>query len=402
MLSRTELLEAIRNGENSFTELKEDTLRPEDLATEICALLNFEGGYILLGVADDHTVVGITRRDLEEWVMNICRDRLSPPVIPSFGIIKDVDPGRDVAIIQLPNGLSKPYARVHNSRHTYYIRVGTTNREASRDELLRLFQAGGLVRFGVKPVVGALPLDLDPRRLEDYLVRVLKAGDLEPDERARIAHSLEFLVEAGGDIVPTADGILLFGLAAKRYIPQSGIRAIAYAGTDPDYAALADVSLVGPMVGLFDRRGELLEAGLVEQAIAFIRSNAPPVASIVDGRNVEAEAFPIDVLREVVVNALVHRDYSIGGTDITVTLYADRLEVASPGRLPNTATVEALRTGFRYARNQTLVNVMKDYGYADARGMGVRLKIIPGMRLHNATEPELLEGESSFTVRLRR
>ena len=108
------------------------------------------------------------------------------------------------------------------------------------------------------------------------------------------------------------------------------------------------------------------------------------------------------MVREVLVNALIHRDYSIAGTDIMLTVYADRMEVVSPGRLPNTVTVDGMRSGARYARNQTLVNIMRDYGYVDARGMGVRNKVIPGMRAHNGTEPDLIEEEYRFIVRLRK
>lgn len=100
------------------------------------------------------------------------------------------------------------------------------------------------------------------------------------------------------------------------------------------------------------------------------------------------------------MNALVHRDYSIAGTDIMLTIFADRMEIVSPGRLPNTITVDGMRAGARYARNQTLVNIMRDYGYVDARGMGVRNKIIPGMRAHNGTVPDLIAEEYRFTVRL--
>ena len=100
------------------------------------------------------------------------------------------------------------------------------------------------------------------------------------------------------------------------------------------------------------------------------------------------------------MNALVHRDYSIGGTDIMLAIYADRLEIQSPGRLPNTVTPEGMKSGMRYARKQTLVNVMRDYRYVDARGMGVRDKIIPDMREHNGTEPEFFPEESRVTVRL--
>ncbi len=83
-----------------------------------------------------------------------------------------------------------------------------------------------------------------------------------------------------------------------------------------------------------------------------------------------------------------------------LSIFSDRLEIQSPGRLPNTVTVEGLRSGMRYARNQTLVNVMRDYGYVDARGMGIRNKVIPLMYDNNGTDPEFIEEENRFTVRL--
>ena len=100
------------------------------------------------------------------------------------------------------------------------------------------------------------------------------------------------------------------------------------------------------------------------------------------------------------MNALVYRNYSIACTDIMLAILSDRMEIVSPGRLPNTVTVEGMRAGARYARNHTLVNAMRDYKYVDARGMGVRNKIIPGMRAHNGTDPDLVEEEYRFTVRL--
>ena len=138
------------------------------------------------------------------------------------------------------------------------------------------------------------------------------------------------------------------------------------------------------------------------QAWDFVRRNTTPSARLEGARRIDRWDYPGEVVREVIGNALVHRDYSIAGTDIMLVIFSNRLEVVSPGRLPNTVTPEGMRAGLRYARNQTLVNVMRDYGYVDARGMGVRNKIIPGMRAHNGTEPDLIEEEYRFTVRLRK
>ena len=154
------------------------------------------------------------------------------------------------------------------------------------------------------------------------------------------------------------------------------------------------------MVSLRAANGDIIEAGLVEQAWDFVRRNTTPIANIEDTQRVDSWQYPESVVREAVVNALVHRDYSIAGTDIMLEIYSDRLEITSPGRLPNTITPDGMKAGARYARNQTLVNIMRDYGYAEARGMGVRNKIIPGMFAHNGTEPDLIAETNRFTVRL--
>ena len=131
-----------------------------------------------------------------------------------------------------------------------------------------------------------------------------------------------------------------------------------------------------------------------------MRRNTASLARLEGARRHDRWEYPEEVLREVIVNALVHRDYSIAGTDVMLSIFSDRLEVHSPGRLPNTVSVEGMKSGMRYARNQTLVNVMRDYGYVDARGMGIRNKVIPLMYANNGTEPDFIEEESRFTVRL--
>ena len=100
------------------------------------------------------------------------------------------------------------------------------------------------------------------------------------------------------------------------------------------------------------------------------------------------------------MNAVAHRDYTLAGTDVEVSLYQDRLEVISPGRLPNGVTVEKMAEGLRAARNELLKEILRDYGYVDHLGMGVRNKIIGSMRTHNGTRPDLIEDENRFTVRL--
>ena len=121
-----------------------------------------------------------------------------------------------------------------------------------------------------------------------------------------------------------------------------------------------------------------------------------------EGIRVRRWDYPIDVLREAVVNALVHRDYLLSATTIELSVYANRLEIVSPGRLPKGVTPEGMRLGCRSARNQVLNYTMRDYGYMEHMGMGIPRKIVRGMRAHNGTEPELIADLDAerFTLRL--
>ena len=157
-MNRARFNELIREGENSSLEFKRDGLRIEVLAKELVAFLNLEGGTVLIGVEDDGSVSGTTRENIEEWVVEACRMKIEPQVIPLLSWTRNIEPGLDVLAVAVSPGPDKPYARVHNHRRTYYIRVGSTSREASQEELGRMYQASGHLRYGAKPVYPALIL----------------------------------------------------------------------------------------------------------------------------------------------------------------------------------------------------------------------------------------------------
>ena len=217
-----------------------------------------------------------------------------------------------------------------------------------REDEQRLYQQSGGLRYGLKPVPGTTVGALDLRRLRDYFERVVDAeGSFpeDPDERAGLLVNLEFAVATAGRTVPTVDGILLFGRNPKRTLPQSGVRALCYPEKEPDYATRADEDLKGPLVPLLNEEGTIIEAGLVDQAWDFVRRNTTPSAHLEGNRRVDHWEYPESVIREAIGNALVHRDYSIVGTDVMLAIYSNRLEVVSPGRLPNTVTPEGMRSG---------------------------------------------------------
>ena len=147
--------------------------------------------------------------------------------------------------------------------------------------------------------------------------------------------------------------------------------AFANPGLEKDYSAKERVAIRGPMVPLFSE-DELVENGVVEQAVQFVRRNTEIISELQDGaRRSDKWAYPEEALRETIVNALVHRDYLLSGSDVELSIYSDRLEIISPGRLPNGITTQRMLTGCRAARNQLLKDVMRDYGYLEHMGMGI-------------------------------
>jgi ATP-dependent DNA helicase RecG len=399
-MTHTELLEIISNGENSGVEFKRDVVQNADLAKELVAFSNFTGGIVLLGVEDDGRISGITRgrAGVEEFVMNTCRDKIRPAIIPFFEVIRDVEPGKDVAVVRVTRGLDV-HTRWHNNHNTYFIRVGTQSREPSPEELQRLFQQRGAIRAELRPVSGARLDDLDLRRLRDYFGRI-RQQTAPPDNDEATWRTLLVNTEIMAEEGVTLGGILLFGKTPNRFIPQAGIDSVAFPGTEKDYAARERTALRGPMTPLLDNGNAVVENGLVEQALEFVRRNTAVTASLENGRRIDRPTYPPDVIREAVVNALIHRDYLLTSTDIELAIYSDRLEIISPGRLPNGITPERMRAGTRAARNQLMKDIMRDYGYVEGMGMGIRRKIIQGMMAHNGTAPELVEDGERFILRL--
>ena len=169
-MTRAELTEIIRNGENSSVEFKRDDVHADSLAREMSALLNFEGGVILLGVEDDGGVSGLRNRaDAERRIMEIARGRVQPGFIPSWSVVV-LDGGAGVGVVRIgADEPGKPYKAKRGSHWATFVRVGGTSREATRDEEGRLHQAGRLMRYEMKPVLDVGLEGLDRHRREGVL-----------------------------------------------------------------------------------------------------------------------------------------------------------------------------------------------------------------------------------------
>ena len=403
-VDKAELIQLIRDGENSMVEFKRDYDRPESLAKEIAALLNFEGGRILLGVEDDGGIAGLqrSRQEAEEWIMNLVRQSIQPAFIPSWTCVA-LDDGKIIGVVGLPaDAPGKPYKAKRGRSWVTFVRVGSTSREASRDEEGRLYQAARIVRYDLNPIPGTGFESLDLERIANYFRVVKKRGAPAMEDTAawkRILANIDLLAQEE-TAAATAAGLLLFGKNPNRRLPQAGMTAAAFPGSEKDYATVDEELIRGPLVSLLSPGKKVLEPGVIDRAVEFVRRNMGSCAWLEGGRRRRKPALPLDAVREAVVNAAAHRDYTLARTDIEISLYRDRLEIISPGRLPNGLTVEKMKEGARAARNEILKEILRDYGYVEHLGMGVRRRIVESMRKHNGSEPDLIEEENRFTVRL--
>lgn len=343
----------IPKAENQYIEFKSEKVSAKNLAEEIVAFANAEGGEIWLGVEDDRQITGISR-SYEEDIMNICRSGVIPPLQPTYKEIESDIEGVKIARISIAKGVDRPY---YTSKNQYYIRVGSTKRIASREELIRLFQASGLFHYDLVEIDGTGISQLDFSAIADYFSRyqISFAHETE-DEKIRLLTASDVL---GTNEKSTLGGVLVFGINPERILPQAGISFAHFSGNNLD-AELLDKKILG---GSLPRQ--------VDNALAAIKANRAIASTIQGAKRVESPHYPDKVFRELLVNATVHRNYSVVGSQIRVFMFNDRIEFISPGRLPNTVSIEKLSVGTSFARNPLLVRLMENLGYMDKLGRGL-------------------------------
>jgi len=383
-----ELLNIIRQGESKRVEFKAELDRPERIAEEITAFANMEGGMILFGVGDDGVVVGLSpsnrarglRAD-EEYLINIARNNCEP------GLLIEVDEvdvgGKKVLVLGVPIGWDKPYRVKHNSK--YFIRVGSTKREATREEQFRLFQAGDFLKYDFFPIGFTTMDDIDKDKVLRYFSRIYER-EFQGEVDENLLVNLDIFTRVMGEPRTTVGGMLAFGKEPQRFLPQSGIDLARYAGTEISHEIIDRTNLDGTLDELIDG------------TVAFVKRNTRNAGTIVDTKRVDVSEYPMDVVREVITNAVAHRDYSIAGSRIRVFIFEDRLEIISPGRLPNTINLENIAYR-QYSRNRLLMEYLLKLGYVERLGTGIIL-ILRRMLEYCGREPEFDERENEFLVRL--
>ena len=393
--TRDQILDQLRAGEDGRTEFKEvrfgdrGVLSPntEDLADELAAFANAEGGVVFLGVDDSGAVTGIPLAKMnvvEHWLLNVATHNCDPPIRPL--VRKAVLPGdgakdERIVLVEVARGLY-----VHRtSGGRYYTRVGSTKRDLAPSELARLFQQRGREYvFDEQLVLAATVGNLSRNRLEAFFGRSPIIPWLDLLRNTRVVSRDEDGVDR-----PTVAGLLVFATEPTEFLASGSIEAACYHGTRLSSEDLIHAErLAGPV-------SDQIDAG-----IAFVARFMPTGVSAGAGAR-----YDIDVVDEAIVNAVAHRDYAIAGSKIRLFLFADRLELYSPGKLPNTITLQDMpyRT---FTRNQLLVSFLsrirsKRTGqvFLESRGEGVR-KILKDGEAHSGRRPkyELFGDELRLTL----
>ena len=382
-----QIRDQLRAGEDGRAEFKEvrvgdrGVLSPntEELAGELVAFANADGGVVFLGVDDSGAVRGIPpeRWDpVEQWVLDVATHNCDPPVRPVVrkALLSDDQEGEHrILLAEVPCGL-----HVHRtSCGRYYTRVGSTKRDLTPPELARLFQQRGREYvFDEQPVLAASVEDLNRNRLEAFFGRSPTIPWLDLLRNTRVT----FRDEDGVDR-PMVAGLLAFATEPTEFLASGSIEAACYSGTRLSSDDLIHAErLAGPV-------SDQIDAG-----IAFVARFMQPSPTRATSTGT-VPAHDLDVVDEAIVNAVAHRDYAIAGSKIRLFLFADRLELYSPGKLPNTITIEDMpyRT---FTRNQLLVSFLsrlrsKRSGqvFLESRGEGVR-KILEDGEAHSGRRPE--------------
>jgi ATP-dependent DNA helicase RecG len=225
-MTESDLKEVLAQGENSSIEFKSAKVRPYSLAKEMVALLNSFGGIILIGVDDDGQVEGIDEEfDYEEWIMNIARNNVVPEI--NLEVEEQEIDDQKIILIDIPKGKAKPY---QTNKSEFLVRVGSTNRNASQQELLRLFQKSGFFHFDSTGVDGTSLKDINLTKVDEYFSRYdIDFINESEEDKLRLLQNTDILTE---DNKTTVGGLLIFGINPQRYLLNASISFARFKGKE--------------------------------------------------------------------------------------------------------------------------------------------------------------------------
>ncbi|MCI0558498.1 MAG: putative DNA binding domain-containing protein [Nitrososphaera sp.] len=383
MTTEREIKELIEGSETLHVEFKSARAHSEALAAALVSFLNTEGGFLLMGVEDDGQVSGVenveaTRQRLDQILAN----SIIPRATAYLETVKYG--GKDLLKVGVPRGLDRPY---QTNKGQCFIRTNTGKRLASREEIRRLYLAVRAFYYDESTLVGTSLGDVDFDVFNDFLAQAYGYSKDETRTRVEYTQLLRNLKAMQGDELTVA-GLLFFGRYPQTYLATARIDFARFAGIRAGETITDRKEVGGRLPQQLDGIEQILRIHLLHRGA--IREFQP-----------EAQyEIPLEMLREALINALVHRDYSLA-SPIRVLIFDDRLEIHSPGKLPNGVTVDNIRAGVHVERNPIILSLMAKVGLMTRLGTGI-LRILRLAKETGLPEPGLVETESEFIVTLYR
>lgn len=382
----------INDTENDTIEFKQNLSGTKSFIKDICAFANTNGGFIIIGI-DDKTkkITGISKDDifqLEEKVANIIADNFDNR--PSYIVRTKNIKGKLLLCFKIYPGEFVPYfIKKQGKKEGTYVRLGSTSRPASQEEIKELERRKENISFDATEVIQAHKNNLDYPLIEKTLEQIAAKNDLvHPGVSDKLLESLKIIKKSGNNYTPTVGGLLLFGYKDKieQYLPQAKVKCARFKGNLPvEYLDKKEFS------------GSLINQ--VENTIKFYKLNEQKYAQINDLYREEDYIIPLTAIREAVVNAIVHRNYSISGADIKFNIFDDYIEIISPGKLPFGITKQDLGQGISEVRNKVIARMFLKLALIEQWGQGI-VKIIELTTQKGLKKPSFEERSNFFKVTL--
>jgi len=371
-----ELIERISNGEDSYTQFKENITNNDKLAEELVAFSNSLGGLLIIGVTDNNDIVGLSDNDirrLNQLIGNVINSNINPPIYP-ISEIKNIN-DKKILLLKIDTGANKPYS---TNKGIYLTKAGSDKRKISPQELRRLFAESKNLFSDEEIVNGSYISDLNSEQFNRFLEKdniqvyeELKQGNLE------LSTVLENL-ELARDNQLTLAGNLIFGLNPQKFNKSFYIDCVYFDGDDVSVNKFHSKEMVD---GSFEK--------LYKDSIDFIKRNLDKKQEEKDFNSTAKVELDERVFTELIVNAIVHRDYYINSS-IKFFMFHNRIEIISPGKLTNSLTVEKIKSGISIHRNPILNSICKNVLPYSGYGSGIKraLSINPNIEFINDIDKE--------------
>jgi ATP-dependent DNA helicase RecG len=382
LLPEDDRIEALlRRPEDQWLDRTSSRTSARHLGDLLVGFANAEGGLIAIGLHDG-AVEGTASGDLNAW-RQAAMDFTEPPVRHKFETLACTNQRGDIDEIVVVEVEASEYVH-HNVRGDAYLRIGDENRKLGPFEGRELEYDKGQSVYDGGIVPGSTMADLDERSVSKYLQRVKARSPA-----VEVLRSRGLVADRLAEPVPTVAGLLVLGKSPQTWFPHAHVRLLQYRGPSRETGARANVAR--------DIRVDGTLGDQIDRARRTLRRWLPKAIRLEDeGRFGSTSQIPEHAWLEAIVNAVVHRSYTIGGDHTRAEVFSDRLEVESPGRLPGLVRVENIRST-RFARNPRIARAMADLGYGRELGEGVN-RMFEEMERVGLPDPLYIQGPASVRV----